>query len=110
MTEPKITKAELRQLRRTTMREFLDALQRYGHMTRTEIAGELQRPDATMFELVFAGTMAAAAKGDKDCRNIILDRLWGKPKDVAEVEREIHDEQLRRIPRERIVMLLREVK
>lgn len=110
MTEPKITKAELRQLRRTTMREFLDALQRFGHMTRGEIAGELQRPDATMFELIFAGTVAAAAKGDKDCRQIVLDRLWGKVKDVVEVQQEIHDEQLGRIPREAIVRLLREAK
>lgn len=105
-----ITKAELRQMRRTTMREFLDALQRYGQMTRAEIAADLSRPDATMFELIFAGTMAAAAKGDKECRAIVLERLWGKPKDVDAVERELHDEQLERVPRERIVQLLREAK
>lgn len=110
MIEPKITKAELRQLRRTTMREFLDALQRYGQMTRKELLAELDREDASMFDLIFAGTMAAAAKGDKDCRQIVLDRLWGKVKDVVEVHAEIHDEQLERVPREKIVALLREAK
>lgn len=110
MTEPKITKAELRQLRRTTMREFLDSLQRFGQMTRKDILKEMDRDDATMFELIFAGTVAAAAKGDKDCRQIVLDRLWGKVKDVVEVQAEIHDEQLARVPREAIVRLLREAK
>lgn len=110
MTEPKITKAELRQLRRTTMREFLDSLQRFGHMTNAEIDKELERKDATMFERIFAGTVSAAAKGDKDCRQIVLERLWGKVKDVVEVQQEIHDEQLERVPRDAIVRLLREAK
>lgn len=110
MTEPKITKAELRQLRRTTMREFLDSLQRFGQMTHKELDVELKREDATVFEHIFASVVAAAATGDKDCRQIVLERLWGKPKDEAAVQREVHDEDLRRVPREKIVALLREAK
>jgi hypothetical protein len=74
--------AELREVKRTTYEEFLTALHKYGHMTRYELVKEIERVDATMFEVMFANVVYKAAEGDKDARTVLLDRLWGKPKEM----------------------------
>ena len=85
---------ELKALRETSYKEFLQGMQKYGQLTRAEMAKELQDPSLTMFELMFGQIVASAAKGDKDARQTLLDRLWGKVKDkieytdVTEQERE----------------------
>jgi len=74
----------IRKVKETTYKEFLEGLQLYGTLSREEMQKELQRPDATMFELMFGQIVASAAKGDKDARQVLLDRLWGKVKDKVE--------------------------
>lgn len=77
--------AAIRQLKETTYKQFLDGLQKYGTLSRAEMQAELMRPDATMFEIMFGQIVASAAKGDKDARQVLLERLWGKVTEKVEV-------------------------
>lgn len=70
----------------TTYNEFLAGLQKYGKLSREQMQKELTRPDITMFELMFGQIVASAAKGDKDARQVLLDRLWGKVKEQVMIE------------------------
>ena len=73
----------IEQFKETTYKDFLAGLQKYGKLSREEMQRELMRPDATMFEIMFGQIVASAAKGDKDARQVLLDRLWGKIKETA---------------------------
>lgn len=100
--------AELKLFRTTTYKDFLSALQRYGQMSKTEIQAELHRADATMFEIMFANLVVSAAKGDKDARKELLERLWGKVKDSIELTKAEADDILDLVDPEQLVLLLRE--
>ncbi len=95
-------------LKDTTYKDFIQGLQKYGTLSRTEMAVELQRPDATMFEIMFGQIVASAAKGDRDARQVLLERLWGKVKEVHDVNNTDHKRDLDGIPKERIIEFLRE--
>lgn len=71
-------------VKETSYKQFLEGLQKYGALSLKDMDLELKRPDATMFELMFGNIVASAAKGDKDARQVLLERLWGKVKDQVE--------------------------
>lgn len=96
----------LKAFRETTYKDFITYLQKYGSFSRQEMATELQRPDATMFEIMFGQIVASAAKGEKDARNVLLDRLWGKVKEVHEVRN--YEKELSEVTKERIIEFLKE--
>ena len=68
-----------------TYKQFLDGLQKYGAFSREQMKNELARPDATMFELMFGNIVESASRGDKDARQVLLERLWGKVTEKVEV-------------------------
>lgn len=72
---------KVKAFKETTYKQFVEALQKYGAMTREQIAEDLKRPDATMFELMFGHIVASAAKGDQQARMLLIERLWGKVKE-----------------------------
>lgn len=76
----------LRAVKETSYAEFLLGLQKYGKLTRDEMQAELQRSDLTMFELLFGQIVDSAARGDKDARQLLLDRLWGKVKEEVRLQ------------------------
>lgn len=76
---------KIRAFKQTSYQEFIKALQKYGAMTAAEIKEDLKRPDATMFEILFGGIVAAAAKGEPQARQLLIDRLWGKVKDGVDL-------------------------
>ncbi len=96
----------IRAFKETTYKDFITHLQKYGNFTQKEIEIEVKRPDASMFELMFTNIVSGAAKGDKDARAVLLDRLWGKVKEVHEVHN--YEKELAEIPKERIIEFLRE--
>ena len=98
----------IQQFKQTSYKDFINQLQKYGTLSRTEMAVELQRPDATMFEIMFGQIVASAAKGDKDARQVLLERLWGKVKEVHDIHNHDHKRDLDEIPKERIIEFLRE--
>lgn len=98
--------AELRQFRETSLKDFLSNMQRYGGMTKTELKAELERPEATMFELISGNIVASAARGDKDARQLLIERLWGKVKEVMDTS--VIDERLQAISKDKITQLLKE--
>lgn len=71
----------IKAFRETTYDQFIANLQKYGSLSREQMAEELRRPDATMFELMFGNIVASAAKGDDRARQLLIDRLWGKVKE-----------------------------
>lgn len=96
----------IRAFKETTYRDFIHHLQKYGAFTKEEIQVEENRPDATMFELMFTNIVSGASRGDKDARAVLLDRLWGKVKEVHELHN--YDKELAEIPKEKLVEFLRE--
>lgn len=71
----------VKKIKETTYIEFVTSLHKYGSLTKKEITSQLLRDDISMFEIMFCQIVASAAKGDKDARNVLLDRLWGKAKE-----------------------------
>lgn len=70
--------------KKTSYEDFITQLQKYGSMSKDEMQYDITRKDATMFEIVFGRILIDAAKGERDARNCLLDRLWGKVKDRVE--------------------------
>lgn len=68
----------------TTYEDFIFQLQRYGVLTKDQMKEDLKRPDCTMFEHIFGRIVIDAAQGEKDARQVLLDRLWGKVKEKIE--------------------------
>ena len=73
--------AMLESFRKTTYEDFINQLQKYGSLTKEQMEANLERKDTTMFELIFGKILIGAANGDKDSRQVLLERLWGKVKD-----------------------------
>ncbi len=99
----------IQQFKQTSYKDFINQLQKYGTLSRTEMAVELQRPDATMFEIMFGQIVASAAKGDKDARQVLLERLWGKVKEIHEVNGDdVMREKLRTMPMSELTALIKQ--
>jgi hypothetical protein len=75
---------DIQRFKLVTLQDFMTHLTKYGALNRQEIAQEIARPEATMFELVVGNIVAGAAKGDKNARQVLLERLWGKVKEQME--------------------------
>jgi hypothetical protein len=75
---------EVEQKRLITYEEFVDLVTRFSKMKRAEMKEYLERPEATMFELVYGKLIVQAANGDKSARDMLTERLFGKVKDVVE--------------------------
>ncbi len=69
---------KIRQFKETAYRDFIDALQLYGFMTPAELEAELQNPKISNFNLMFGNLVRSASAGDKDARQLLIDRLWGR--------------------------------
>ncbi len=77
-------KAHIAEFRQTSYEDFINQLQKYGSLTKEEMQEDLNRKDATMFELIFGRILVDAAKGERDARQVLFERLWGKVKDKLE--------------------------
>lgn len=96
----------IKAFKETTYKDFIAHLQKYGSYTPDEIQADMKRPDITMFELMFSNIVCGAANGGKDARAVLLDRLWGKVKEVHELHS--YDKELAEISKERIIEFLKE--
>lgn len=76
----------IQKVKETTYKEFITQLHKFGNLTREEVAQEIMNPEATMFQVMFGQIVASAAKGDRDARQVLLERLWGKVKDELKIE------------------------
>ena len=72
----------IKAVRELTYQEFVGCIQRFGGMTRAELRAEMERPEATVFEVMFGKVLQQAMGGERASREYITDRLWGKPKEV----------------------------
>ncbi len=77
---------ELKNFRRMKYEEFLDRLQKLGGLTRIEFKKQAEDPNQTMFQGMFAKMLLQAHDGDRHARTEILERLWGKVKEVHEIQ------------------------
>lgn len=97
-------------VKETTYKEFITALHKYGNLTRKEIAQELARPNATMFEVMFGQIVASAARGDKEARQVLLERLWGKVKEHLEIETSPLKDAMKRKSTEELLEIIKTAK
>jgi hypothetical protein len=76
---------DVRDAQKLTNDEYMRISTNFMAMTRTEIQEALQRPDATMLELMVGGIVAKAAKDHDYLRaTFLLDRVIGKVKEQIE--------------------------
>lgn len=99
----------IRTFRETTYKDFVAGLQKYGDMDKAELKAEGMRGDIRAFDAIFAKVVEQAVDGEKDARAVLLDRLWGKPKEM-EFGAIAHQELLSRIPISDLVELARKAK
>lgn len=98
----------LKELKHLSYQDFLASLHRYGYMTASQTELEVNRPDLTHFERLSLNVVVTAANGDKDARNVLLERLWGKVKDTIDIAHRDLDQELEKVNRDKIVQLLKE--
>lgn len=101
----------VKEFKETSYKDFINQLQKYGKLTRLEMQADLQRPEATMFEIMFGQIVASAAKGDKDARQVLLERLWGKVKDSIEFKdmNEVEREKIRQMPMSELKKMIKQI-
>ncbi len=105
---PRIDPA-MKAFRETTYKDFISGLQRFGGQPLSFIEAELERPDITAFEAMFGNIVLSAAKGEKDARAVLLDRLWGKVKDAVEISTRDIDDRMRTIGADKLTALMRQI-
>jgi len=81
---------------------------KFAMMTSVEMQAALKNPEATMIEIMVGSVVAKAAKeGDQSRFNFLLDRMVGKVKDVVEHQGADLDDELDRVPRSKIIELMK---
>lgn len=92
----------------TKYKDFVHKLQCFGSMPKEDLKEIVSDPKTTVFDLVFARILFDAAQGKADARQVLLDRLWGKVKEmeITPVFAEEHN-MMRRIPVAELVLLAR---
>lgn len=80
---PKLS-PEVRMFRQTSYQDFILALQKYGNWPIMKLEAELLRPDLGAFDHMFVVIVLKAAKGDAVTRELLINRLWGKVKDMPD--------------------------
>lgn len=101
--------AAIERFRATTYEEFINQLQKYGSFTEEQMKEDLKRKDVTMFEKIFGKIIAGAAAGEKDSRQVLLERLWGKVKDKVEYTTtdEAEREKIRKLSMQELLLLVK---
>ncbi len=103
----KALSAEVREFKKTSYEDFCNGVQAYGEMTKKNLKAEIKRDDIRAFDLIFARVVDQAGEGEKDARAVLLDRLWGKPKETDIVPFAAEQELMKRIPIAELVELAR---
>jgi hypothetical protein len=99
---------KIREFKETSYKDFIEGVQTYGNMGKKELKQEVAKDDIRAFDLIFARIVDQAGDGEKDARAVLMDRLWGKPK---ETDLNLpHQELLSRIPLADLVELARKAK
>jgi len=76
-------------------------------MTRSQIMDTLQRQDVSNFDLIFANLIVSATAGERWSREMVIDRLWGKVRDVDVIAFSGEQEMMGKIPMDELVALYR---
>lgn len=78
---------ELQKANKLSAKKFIEYVNRYVNMNRSEIKEDLERKEATMLELLVGGMISKAVSTQDPVRaNFILDRTIGKVIDKMEIE------------------------
>lgn len=96
-----------KEFKKTSYEDFCNGVQTYGEMSKDELKAEVKRKDIRAFDLIFARVVDQASEGEKDARAVLLDRLWGKPKETDIVPFAAEQELMKRIPITELIELAR---
>ncbi len=98
----------VRQFQETTYKDFIAKLQMFGTISTAELKAIAKDPSTTVFDLVFAQILLDASAGKADARQVLLDRLWGKVKEMDVTAPYSADQELmKRIPIGELIELAR---
>lgn len=76
----------VREFKRYSYEHFIEKVQEFSMLTKEQLKTRIKDPSTTMFDLMFATAVTQASEGDKDARNLIIDRLWGKIKEEVDIK------------------------
>ena len=74
----------VKEIRELTYEEFLKRMQKFGGLSEKEIKAYIKHENATMWDKIVGQILIGASQGERDSRNVLLERLWGKVKDSVE--------------------------
>ena len=80
--KPKESK-EVRAFKQSTYDDFIRKMNEFGHMTRDQLKQVIQDESTPVFDLVFGRILFDAQRGRQYAMNILIDRMWGKPKETT---------------------------
>jgi hypothetical protein len=97
-------------LRQTEYAEFLSIFHTCGRMTDEDFDAWIKDKARVKFEKAVGLLVDQASKGDKLAFTILVERLFGKVKDISEVmlKRDWNDE-FKKFPRENVLTMLAEI-
>ncbi len=107
---PKADKT-VRQFQETTYKDFISKLQLFGGMAKSELKQVVDDPSTAVFDLIFARILYDAMAGKSDARQVLLDRLWGKVKEMEATNTFFSEQEvLRQIPIKELIELAKKYK
>lgn len=73
---------EISKFKQMTYQDFIDKLQEFGALNTTQLKAVVENKETPVFQLIFARILFEAQKGNMKAMQMLLERLWGKPKDT----------------------------
>lgn len=97
---------EIRAFQETTYKDFISKLQVFGSWPSKDLIVLIKDPMTTVFDKIFARILVDAGEGKSDARQVLIERLWGKVKEMeATTAFASEQEIMRRIPIHELVEL-----
>lgn len=98
----------IKEFQALSYKDFILKLQKYGTFTKRQLSEIVDDPSTQSFDLIFIRILYDAMNGKADARQVLLERLWGKVKDM-EVTSSFSDDQelMHKIPIVELIELAR---
>ncbi len=74
--------AQLQQFKNLSYQEFLFSLQKYGSVSMKELRKLIEEDEVGGFEMISVRAIVQAADGNHIARQMIVERLWGKVREM----------------------------
>lgn len=97
---------EIKAFQETTYKDFIAKLQIFGTWPSADLIKLIDDPQTIVFDKIFARILVDAGEGKSDARQVLIERLWGKVKEMeATTAFAAEQEMMKRIPISELVEL-----